>query len=440
MSNYVIEAKDITKSFLSYSSFIHHLACALMPKFFKPLRVARILQNISFCISPGESVAIIGRNGAGKSTLLHILARTLSPSGGKLVSHFKVSAMLELGSGFHPEYSGRDNVLMNGLLLGLSKDEVLKRFEEIEQFADIGSAIDLPVATYSSGMTARLAFAVNVICDPKILIIDEVLSVGDFFFQQKCFEYIHKLSNSGVTLIFVSHDLGAVRDLTKRALYIKDGILEFDGATHIAISKYMGDSSGANLPQPLSGAHKKLDILDVIKFDIKQFRADSIWRCTDEVLASKNCCLLAISSFNDAGDQCSSYEIGDFATIKIAYRASPLNASHVTVALKNRLNQVISSTNSFRMGVDSIIVNDAEIIIYELKIKLDIEAGQYSLIVKLGSEFDTNFMKIDDSVERVGPISVTWNYHEKEAPFLGMFPISANGQFFKITSEQVLPL
>jgi len=187
------------------------------------------LRDVSFELQPGEAVGILGRNGAGKSTLLQIIAGTLQPTAGNVKTSGRITALLELGSGFNPEFTGRENVFLNAQILGLSKEETLARFDDIASFADIGDFIDQPVKTYSSGMMMRLAFAVQTAVQPKVLIVDEALSVGDMFFQTKCMARIKRLINDGVSLLFVSHDIGTVRQICKRALILDQGNMLYFG-------------------------------------------------------------------------------------------------------------------------------------------------------------------------------------------------------------------
>jgi lipopolysaccharide transport system ATP-binding protein len=184
------------------------------------------LKDVSFDVRRGEAVGIVGRNGAGKSTLLQLIAGTLAPTSGDVQVNGRVAALLELGSGFNPEFTGRENVYLNASILGLSAQEVDKRFEEIASFADIGDFIDQPLSTYSSGMMMRLAFAVNTCVSPDILIVDEALGVGDAPFQAKCFKRLRELSANGTSLLFVSHDIEIVRSLCSRALWLKKGVPE----------------------------------------------------------------------------------------------------------------------------------------------------------------------------------------------------------------------
>ncbi|MBO9715289.1 MAG: ABC transporter ATP-binding protein [Pseudoxanthomonas sp.] len=181
------------------------------------------LRDISFRLKKGESFGVVGRNGSGKSTLLQLITGTLAPTEGSVVTRGRVAALLELGSGFNPEFSGRDNVYLNGMLLGFTRAEIDDRFDKIAAFADIGPYLEQPVKTYSSGMLVRLAFAVQVQIEPDILIVDEALAVGDALFQKRCFNRIEKLLSDGISLLFVSHDQESVRTLTHRAILLKSG-------------------------------------------------------------------------------------------------------------------------------------------------------------------------------------------------------------------------
>lgn len=196
------------------------------------------LNDISFEVAAGEAVGILGRNGAGKSTLLQIIAGTLTPTAGEVSIKGRVTALLELGSGFNPEFTGRENVFHNAQILGLSRKDTEERFDGIAGFADIGDFLDQPVKTYSSGMLMRLAFAVQTSLSPQILIVDEALSVGDMFFQAKCMARINALVDEGVSLLFVSHDLGSIRHLCKRSLLLSEGQSVFFGDVTEATSRY----------------------------------------------------------------------------------------------------------------------------------------------------------------------------------------------------------
>ena len=196
------------------------------------------LKNISFRIKKGESVGILGENGSGKSTLLQIIAKTLEPSSGSLKTNGKLAALLELGSGFNPNFTGRENVYLNASILGFSKKQTDQVFDRIEEFAEIGEFIDRPISTYSSGMKMRLAFSVQVFVEPEILIVDEALGVGDQFFRKKCLEKIYELLSKSITFILVSHSEEILRQMTQRLLLIHRGELVSDGKTEEVIDQY----------------------------------------------------------------------------------------------------------------------------------------------------------------------------------------------------------
>ena len=199
----------------------------------------RALNDISFRVNPGEVMGIIGKNGAGKSTLLKILSRITAPSNGKVEINGRVSSLLEVGTGFHPELTGRENIFMNGAILGMKNGEIKSKFDEIVAFAGIGSFLDTPVKRYSSGMYVRLAFAVAAHLEPEILIIDEVLAVGDSEFQKKCLGKMKSVSEKdGRTVLFVSHNMGAIARLCQRAMILEQGNILFDGHSMEAIQRY----------------------------------------------------------------------------------------------------------------------------------------------------------------------------------------------------------
>ena len=199
------------------------------------------LRDVSFEVGRGESFGIIGRNGSGKSTVLQVIAGTLRPTEGQVEVHGRVHALLELGSGFNFEFTGRENVYLNGALLGLAREAIAARFDEVAAFADIGEFIDQPVKTYSTGMVVRLAFAVQALLEPDVLIVDEALAVGDAAFQRKCFRRLDQLRARGVAILFVSHSLELVRSLCSRALYLQRGRTQCVGPASEVCDAYLSD-------------------------------------------------------------------------------------------------------------------------------------------------------------------------------------------------------
>jgi len=197
------------------------------------------LQDVSFEVQEGEVIGVIGRNGAGKSTLLKILSRITDPSLGRVRLGGRVASLLEVGTGFHPELTGRENIFLNGAILGMSRAEIRKKLDEIIAFAEIERFLDTPVKRYSSGMYVRLAFAVAAHLEPEILVVDEVLAVGDADFQKKCLGKMSEVSRGGRTVLFVSHNMAAIRSLTSRGIVLSAGRLEFDGPSSSAIERYV---------------------------------------------------------------------------------------------------------------------------------------------------------------------------------------------------------
>ncbi|NEP59974.1 MAG: ABC transporter ATP-binding protein [Symploca sp. SIO2G7] len=237
MSEIAISLKNISKCFKRYSRPIERLKEILLPGKSRAEQFWA-LQDINLEIPKGQTVGIVGQNGSGKSTLLQIIAGTLTPTTGEVVVNGRVSALLELGSGFNPEFTGRQNVFFNGRLLGLSKREIEEKFDQIASFANIGDFIDQPVTTYSSGMYIRLAFAVAINVEPDVLIIDEALSVGDAKFQLKCFLKLKELQEKGITILFVSHDSNLIKRYCHRALLLNQGQKILEAVPNTVINRY----------------------------------------------------------------------------------------------------------------------------------------------------------------------------------------------------------
>ena len=233
-----ISLKNVSKCFKRYARPVDRLKEILLPSTSRTSEFWA-LRDINLEIEKGQTVGLVGRNGSGKSTLLQMIARTLTPTTGEVVVRGRVSALLELGSGFNPEFTGRQNVFFNARLLGLSQQEIEDKFDDIAAFADIGSFIEQPVKTYSSGMYVRLAFAVAVNVEPEILIVDEALAVGDIVFQHRCMRKMRSLMDSGVTTLFVSHDSGSIKTLCNSAVMIDAGKIYASGNPNSVIIKYM---------------------------------------------------------------------------------------------------------------------------------------------------------------------------------------------------------
>ena len=364
-----ISVKNLSKYFHIYDTPLDRLKQFVLPHLQhisgKPprqyYREFWALDNVSFEIKKGESVGIIGRNGSGKSTLLQIICGIITPTSGDVETQGRVAALLELGSGFNPEFTARENVYMNAAILGLSKEEVDARFEDIAAFADIGDFIEQPVKTFSSGMIVRLAFAVIVHVDADILVIDEALSVGDAFFTQKCMRFLHKFMESG-TVLFVSHDTGAVLNLCKHVLWLDKGIVRGSGFPKDVTEKYLEDfyeiQQGSSLSKNFiqTSAEKVLEsrpLRDMrqdwinqtsLRNDIELFSFS-----TDAPSFGKGGVEIKQVYFTDADDNHLAWVVGgEPVQLKINCKAfEPLFNPIVGFMVKDRLGQVVFADNTY---------------------------------------------------------------------------------------------
>jgi len=242
-----IRAENLSKYYAIYSQPQDRLKQSIMPRLQQLAgRTPRkyfhefwALKDVSFEVERGETVGIIGRNGSGKSTLLQLICGTLTPTTGNIYTYGRIAALLELGSGFNPEFSGRENVYLNGAILGLTQHEIEARFDDIAAFADIGEFIEQPVKMYSSGMFVRLAFAINIMSKPDILIVDEALAVGDMNFQARCMTAMKRRQEAGMTILFVSHDISTVRSLCSRGIYLEHGEVKAFGKAADVTERYL---------------------------------------------------------------------------------------------------------------------------------------------------------------------------------------------------------
>jgi len=239
VSSLAIDFRHVSKSYPVYESPRDRLKELLTLNRLSFHQDFWALRDVSFTVPRGETFCVVGENGSGKSTLLQIIAGILRPSDGDAKVNGRVAALLELGSGFNPEFSGKDNVYLNGSILGLSSKEIDRRYEAITAFAEIGDFIHQPVKTYSSGMVVRLAFSVAIHVDPEILLVDEALAVGDIYFRQRCMRKVHELRGKGVTIVFVSHALGDVKAIGDTCLWLEKGRVRDLGPTESVISKYL---------------------------------------------------------------------------------------------------------------------------------------------------------------------------------------------------------
>ena len=310
------------------------------------------LNDISFEVKKGEAVGIVGRNGSGKSTLLQIITGTLSPTSGSVSTQGRIAALLELGSGFNPDFTGRENVYLNGALLGFSVEQINNKFDAIAAFADIGEHLDQPVKTYSSGMLLRLAFAVQVQVEPDILIVDEALAVGDALFQKRCFQRIEKLVSDGTTLLFVSHDQESVRTLTNRALLLNKGKVAAWGLSSEVVLEYrklLHDEEAAyfaGLTKDLAERAKQTSPISVSVESIPNIscQEDSLAVPSTEGVRSdrlsfgdREVKIIQVETLNGKDNPCSMYYPGEQLRIRIACESLVnIDKLNISVRLRNK--------------------------------------------------------------------------------------------------------
>ncbi|WAR46599.1 ABC transporter ATP-binding protein [Methylomonas rapida] len=435
MTDIAIKVENLSKCYQIYNQPHDRLKQSIYPRLQRLVRQQTkqyfrefwALKDVSFEIKKGETVAIIGRNGSGKSTLLQMICGTLSPTSGTLETQGRIAALLELGAGFNPEFSGRENIYLNGSLLGLSRDEIDNRFDDIAAFADIGQFIDQPIKTYSSGMAVRLAFSIHAQLDPDILIVDEALSVGDYFFQQKCFAHLRKLREDGLTLLFVSHDMGTVRDLCPSSIYLSKGEAVFIGDSQEAIRAYLSEKSNL-VPVESNPSLKKPDgDSDPSESTLQEALNVALWRRDMDSL-SNNDRLLAVVVRNEKGEPTTAVRMGEKLIFQIYFRLQPDDKGHFALEIKNKYDQLVSSTGSYMLGFEPITSKCDLYGLFEFEIECMIESGLYSFSVSYGLPIGQNNGVIMDQTDWIGPLQIKWDYETEIAPFLGMFglPVKAH--------------
>jgi len=367
-SEIAICVQNLSKCYHLYDKPQDRLKQSILPRIQRvflstPKQYARefwALRDVSFKLQKGETVGIIGRNGSGKSTLLQIICRTLSQTHGSVTTNGRIAAILELGSGFNPEFTGKENIYLNATVFGLNRQEIEERFDNIVRFADIGQFIEQPLKTYSSGMCVRLAFAVIAHVNAEILIIDEALSVGDAFFVQKCMRFLRKFMESG-TVLFVSHDTGAILNLCQNTILLNNGCIESIGPSKEVTAKYLenlyesqqGKSTRQTLQDPYPASYLKRSVRDMrndfinrsrYRNDIELFKfspdAPSFGKGGVEIISVQLC---------DENQKLLSWVVGgEYVGLRVVCKAiEAVNSPIVGFMVKDRLGQIIFADNTF---------------------------------------------------------------------------------------------
>jgi len=375
------------------------------------------LRNVSFDLHRGEMLAIIGKNGSGKSTLLQMIAGTLTPTEGSIYCSGRIGALLELGSGFNPEYSGRENIQLNASILGISSNELKEKIQSIIDFADIGEFIDQPVKIYSSGMFVRLAFAVTTGLESDVLLIDEALAVGDVFFRQKCYQRLEELRKKGVSIILVTHSMGDVEQFCNRGILLDHGEQLFQGQSVEAVKRYylvtqgykphinvIKESTNSVQPEKIHEKHKKTDMFwpqeDAFIDISKAVQISNEWaRCTK------------VAVCNLIGEPCRVFQQGEMASF--FYEFELLHDIEIPVGgirINNDKNIIVHAKSTLEYGSDipSKIPKKCLLRFYH-NVKLEISTGEYTYQVALSTMSLLDYSKRDClSVEELYTSKITY--------------------------------
>lgn len=367
-----ITVTHLGKAYRQYPSRWARLAEWLDPRKKPRHRCHWVLQDISFTIQPGEAVGIIGINGAGKSTLLKMITGTTQPTTGSVHITGRVAALLELGMGFHPDFTGRQNALMAGQLLGYSVEEIDTVMPEIEAFAEIGEYIDQPVRVYSSGMQMRLAFSVATARRPDVLIVDEALSVGDSYFQHKSFDRIREFSKQGTTLLLVSHDKNAIQSICNRAILLNVGRLEMEGEPEAVMDYY------------------NAMLADRQNQTVTQIQCES--GKTQTISGTGDATVISISLLNAEGLPLEVVDVGQPVCLRIQVQInSPIKCLILGYGIKDRLGQVMYGTNTHLTEQPLINPSPGERYQYDIAFPANLGPGTYSVQTALCSS-DTHLI------------------------------------------------
>ncbi len=453
-SNIVVKLENVSKYYKLYDSPKGRLKEALHPFRKKYHKEFYALNNISFELKRGECLGVIGKNGMGKSTLLKLIAHIIEPSFGTIQVNGTVSALLELGTGFNPEFTGRQNIYFYGTILGFRKNQIEEKVEKIIRFADIGEYIDQPVRTYSSGMFVRLAFSVQTSLEPDILIVDEVLSVGDIFFQQKCHSRIEELLSRGTSLIIVSHDMQLIEKYSNNTIVLSNGELLFKGNPHTAIQKYYSLADN----YPLDSSKNVIKDNNTINLPMEEKNSNKIDDWPDyeflidtnslEVHGGKKVAQLTkLAVCNTKRKVASNFKVGE--KIIFFYEVNTYNDVDIpigAVVLINRLNIPIhgKDTLQYSSSTKNIFPNikAGSIIRFKQEFTLDISPGEYTFTIAFGAvkrenldeinkvDFDTrdHFIKWIFRVAQAGRIFISPDNEGMILPFHGYVNLEGNFQ------------
>lgn len=386
----VIEIKNISKIYNLYNKPSDRLKEALFARQSRHTEFAA-LNNVSFNVNKGEILGIIGKNGSGKSTILKIITSVLTPTSGECIVKGKIAALLELGAGFNMEYTGIENIYLNGQMIGFSKEEMDKKLQDIIDFADIGEHIYQPVKTYSSGMFARLAFSVAISVDPDILIVDEALSVGDVFFQNKCYRRFEEFRERGKTILFVTHDMGSVIRYCNRCVLLNAGKKVAEGKPQEMVDLYKRIMVGQwNENEEVGQWNENEESSDeASSIQTSNVKNDQLWKdqiSTNpdiEVYGDGRADIIDFGIFSDTGDIANNVYKGDYYSVKMKVRINEDNLNPIfAFKLRDIKGTELTGTNTMLEDIDTSQCKKGDIVTITFRQKQYLQPGQY--LVSLG--------------------------------------------------------
>ncbi len=420
-SEITIRVQNLSKCYQIYEKPHDRLKQSIYPRIqravgIRPRQYYRefwALKDVSFEIKKGETVGIIGRNGSGKSTLLQMICGTLNPTSGNIETHGRIAALLELGSGFNPEFTGRENIYMNAAVLGLRKEEIDARYDSIVAFADIGEFIEQPVKTYSSGMFVRLAFAIQANVDPEVLIVDEALAVGDAYFVHRCMLRFSELQKAGITILFVSHDANFVRNLCTRAIWLAEGGVRSDGNASKVVDAYLAHlfkrevvTGGVAIVPNVKGADQDAETSLNMETSIPNI---------DRRLGDQRCQIVGVGLYDESMNRISATFGEKVVVLRISIKNNSLGPSEEMVVgyiFRNAKGQEIASTNS-QIENEAIgpMPEDGYITI-RLGVSLPcLHPGSYAFTVTAGYFGDSEEIVLSDRIENAIALDVASRKH-----------------------------
>lgn len=379
----VIRISDLVKEYKMYSNKKDRLLEAILPKYQKH-STFRAMDNLNLEIKKGEVLGILGKNGAGKSTLLKMITGVVIPTSGKLEVNGKISSLLELGAAFNPDLTGYENIYQHGQVMGLSDEEIKEKEKEIIEFADIGEHLSQPVKTYSSGMFARLAFACAINVEPDILIVDEVLSVGDMAFQLKCFKKFEQFKNDGKTIIFVTHNINDVMTNCNRVIILENGRKTFDGSVKDGVNRYKKIIVGLDPDEEKkSEEHQVIDQMSnetYIENDSETWKDRMNQNPNMIEYGNKEAEVIDYGVFDKDGNIVNIFDNGDTITFKSKIKFNKdIKEPIFTVTLKDFSGKDITGTNSNIEKIATGTYKKGDVVVVEFVQKLPIAPGKYTL-------------------------------------------------------------